>query len=335
MVAQRSGIPARKIVGTIFYVLVIGVCLFFGAMVGWIGKSPTMSEFTKQQIFGVPPREAFGNTDVLTVLVLGLDQEYTVNKWGAKVKSKAPSRSDMMLVARMDFANDAITAVSIPRDTLCKLDGYRRQKINAYHALGGPELSKEAVEHLLPGVKIDKTVVLNFDAFAEAVDILGGVTIDVPKKMNYDDNWGNVHIHLEKGVQHLDGYNALMFARFRHSDSDFERQKRQKELLVALKERMREEWTKAPTVVDKSLDVAGNTFDAKQMASLMRFAKGVPEGAIRMGQIPVVEASGTDLKVDESKLEDTLEEFNFVKGPKNVSTTVAHAETVKSKSSTE
>ncbi|MCX7597988.1 MAG: LCP family protein, partial [Armatimonadetes bacterium] len=82
----------------------------------------------------------------------------------------------------------------------------------------------------------------DFDTFVKAVDILGGVDIEVPdvegrgRGMNYDDNWGNLHIHLKPGWQHLDGYQAMGFVRYRHGDSDIMRSRRQQQFVRAVLE---------------------------------------------------------------------------------------------------
>src|SRR5207253_927402 len=144
-----------------------------------------------------------------------------------------------------------ITGVSIPRDTLAAPDGYKRQKINAFHLLGGPDLSKAAVESLIP-VQIDRVVVLNYKAFEDMIDLVGGVDVSVPKKMDYDDVRGHLHIHLKPGPQHLGGEDAVGFVRFRHSDDDFHRQGRQKAFLLAFKNAVMHRPSALPQVAVKA-----------------------------------------------------------------------------------
>jgi len=313
---------ARKVVGGIFYILFLSALVFVGGIAGWLGQSEIVGGMLEQGIKRTTPQQIFADSgdggDSLTVLILGCDKDLY---YGGKQVIHTHARSDMMMVARMDFNRKIVGAISIPRDTLCEIPGYRRQKINAFHAIGGPELSKKAVEKLLPGVEIDRVAVLNFDAFVEIVDILGGVEIYVPKDMKYDDNAGNLHIDLKKGRQQLNGTQALGFVRFRKGhnggDSDFERQKRQKDLMLSIKEGLKEKltknWTQATKVLDKTVDVSGNAFDYKEMASLFLFMKSVETEKIRMGQIPVVDIPGTyDLSVDGTKLDKALREFRVV-----------------------
>ncbi len=313
MESRGNRVQYKKVLVGFLYAFVLLISLAFGSLMGWIGQSETLVGVVKKDLFNIPPKEAFGNRSSVTLLILGVDDIVSVNQWGAKVKSSEGARSDMMMVARMDFDGKSIGAVSIPRDTLCRVSGYRKRKINAYHAIGGPELSAEAVESLLPGVKIDRVVVLNFDAFVDMVDMVGGVEMYVPKDMKYDDDWGDVHIDLKKGRQDLDGYNALMFARMRHSDSDFERQKRQKDLMMALKGKVVQNVIKAPEMLNKVLELAGRTFDADEMSSMITFLKSVDNENIKMGQVPVVEVPGSfDLEIDGSQLDNTLAEFKVV-----------------------
>ncbi|QYK53282.1 MAG: LCP family protein [Fimbriimonadaceae bacterium] len=309
---------ARKILGGIFYIFFLSGLVFAGGIAGWLNGSEVIRETVLQGLTKKTPQKVFSDSndggDSLTVLILGCDKDLY---YGGKQVIHSHARSDMMMVARVDFNRKMVGAISIPRDTLCEIPGYRRQKINAYHAIGGPELSKKAVEKLLPGVNIDRVAVLNFDAFVEIVDMLGGVELYVPKDMKYNDNAGNLHINLKKGRQHLNGTDALGFVRFRKGsnggDSDFERQKRQKDLMLALKEKMIKNWTQATNVLDKTVDLSGKAFDNEEMASLVLFMKSVETEKIRMGQVPVVDIPGTyDLSVDGTKLDKALREFRVV-----------------------
>ncbi|MCB0824730.1 MAG: LCP family protein [Armatimonadetes bacterium] len=304
-----------KALGMAFYVLVLGVTLAFGSLMGWINQSEVLKNVIINRITNQEPKDVF-QSNSLTVLILGCDDDVTV-KNSQIVKSTA--RSDLMMVARLDFETNSVGAVSIPRDTLVQVAGYRRQKINAYHALGGPELAQRAVEQVLPNVAIDRVVVLNFKAFEELIDMVGGVDIYVPKRMKYDDNWANLHIDLQVGRQHLNGYEAMGFVRWRKNnngrggDSDFERQKRQKDLMMALKDQIVKNMSMANRVLDKTVDIAGGAFSSQQIAALMLMSRSLNGDNVKMGQIPVVEIEGSyDLRVDQLRLEDTLKEFRVV-----------------------
>jgi LCP family protein required for cell wall assembly len=298
------------------YVLFLLGVLSVASFAGWLKQSPLASELIRSMVSGPPkPDQEFGKNSV-TLLVLGCDSDYTPG--GARITRKY-SRSDMMLVAKLDFANKRITGVSIPRDTECRLPGYRAMKINAYHAFSkeseADQLSKEAVEHLLPGVTIDRVVTLDFEAFQKLVDLLGGVTVDVEKAMHYTDKAGHLNIDLEPGKQTLGGYEAMGYVRFRHNDSDFKRQDRQKQFLLAVKNEMLkpQNLKSLPQIIEQGKQVLNGALNDKELASLMFFAKEVKPENIKLGQIPVLESrKSTNLLVDEEKLPQVLAEYGLV-----------------------
>src|SRR5205807_9350050 len=125
-------------------------------------------------------------------------------------------------------------------------------KINAAHNFGGPELTNETIQQAF-GVSADAWVVLNFEGFQQIVDAIGGIDVDVSKKLDYDDNWGNLHIHLKPGYQHLNGYQAMGFVRMRHSDSDEMRSKRQHEFMEAMRSKVKAPgtWMSLPEMFNK------------------------------------------------------------------------------------
>lgn len=298
-----------------FYVLVLGATLAFGSLMGWINQSEVLKNVITQKITNQDPKDVF-QTNSMTVLILGCDEDLYFK--GAQVLN-SHARSDMMMVARLDFDKNSVGAVSIPRDTLVQVTGYQRQKINAFHAIGGPELAQRAVETLLPNVSIDRVVVLNFDAFEELIDMVGGVDIYVPKRMKYDDDAAKLHIDLQVGRQHLDGYQAMGFVRWRKNnngrggDSDFERQKRQKDLMMALKDQIVKNMSMANRVMDKTVDIAGGAFSSQQIAALMLMSRSLNGDNVKMGQIPVLDIAGTyDLRVDNFRLEETLKEYRVL-----------------------
>ena len=136
--------------------------------------------------------------------------------------------------------------VSIPRDTfvgtnLLKATSY--DKINALYSNYGAEDTIEAVEEIT-GVDIDYYVAVNTDVVIDIVDIIGGVEFDVPIDMDYDDSSQNLHIHLDAGLQLLDGEAAEGLLRFRHNndgttydteygDNDYGRMRTQREFIAA------------------------------------------------------------------------------------------------------
>jgi len=296
-----------KLFGGLFYLTFCFVTLAAGSATGWIGKSAVLAGIIKTKLH-IPQADPFEGKDSLTLLVLGCDEDWY---FGGKQLIRHKAQSDMMLVAKLDFKNNRITGLSIPRDTLCQVAGYRDQKINAYHLLGGNNLSKEAVETLLPDVHIDRVMALNFDAFKEMVDTVGGVEVYVPKNMNYDDNRGHLHIHLKTGKQKLDGEAAEGFVRFRHTDDDFHRTDRQRDFMLAFKDSVIHHWTLLPQVSDKAEAVMGHALTPDEIASIATFASKVGSDNIQMGLLPTLDAGNFNLQVDERQLPIILHKYHL------------------------
>ena len=148
------------------------------------------------------------------------------------------SRSDVMILLRVDPENSQITMVSIPRDTMVDLPGYGRSKINAAYAYDGAAGAVEAVRKFA-GVPIAHYAEIHFEELENLVDALGGVWVDVPVS-NDETGASKSGLHISAGEQLLDGKTALAFARERYgyTRGDFQRADNQKILLRALIEQV-------------------------------------------------------------------------------------------------
>ena len=140
----------------------------------------------------------------LNILFLGTDEKTTANV-----------RADTILLISIDSKTGQAGVLSIPRDTRVWVESKGRwDRVNATFAYGGPSLAMEAVSSLL-NVPIKYYVHTDFDGFKEIVDILGGVEIDIPYEMYYEDKAQDLLIHLHPGRQVLDGEKALQYVRYR------------------------------------------------------------------------------------------------------------------------
>jgi polyisoprenyl-teichoic acid--peptidoglycan teichoic acid transferase len=188
-----------------------------------------------------PPAPPAG--DPVTVLLLGTDE---------RPGETGPSRTDAIIIARIDPRSGRVALLSLPRDLWVEIPGYGHARLNAanvwgviYNAPeGGLGLARKTVSDLLD-IPIDYTIQINFQGFIGAIDALGGVTVDVPKEL-YDDefptmDYGYTVAHFLPGSQQMDGATALMYSRIRHPDSDFERMRRQQAVVVATMARIREQ----------------------------------------------------------------------------------------------
>ncbi|MDW8105020.1 MAG: LCP family protein [Armatimonadota bacterium] len=234
------------------------------------------------QYRGLDVAQAFPGQSSVTLLLLGSDE----NRDNKKRIYTKHTRSDTIMIAHFDFANRRISVLSIPRDTRVRIPDHGVHKINAAMAIGGPELTADTLREWL-GVPIDHHVVIYYNAFRRAVDLLGGVYIHVDKPLHYDDNWGDLHVHLEPGWHRLNGEQALGYVRIRN-DSDLARIERQQKFLAALKEHFRHPSTylKLPQILDAVDENLKTSLSYGQMLALAWFAKSVPSTHIEMVTLP-------------------------------------------------
>lgn len=166
--------------------------------------------------------------DNVSILFVGVDDSENRGQGSDK------SRSDALILATLNNKTKTIKMLSIPRDSYVFIPkvGYE-DKITHAHAYGGTLATIDTVEKLL-NVPIDYYVRMNFNAFIDVVDALGGIEAEVPYKLHEKDEFDRNSINLQPGLQHLNGSQALALARTRKQDSDIERGKRQQEILTAI-----------------------------------------------------------------------------------------------------
>lgn len=197
---------------------------------------------------------------IITVLMLGIDAR----------PGEENARSDTMILAAVDTENKKVALLSIPRDTRTKDDGVYK-KINSYNMEGGPELAKEKVGELLD-TNVDYYVLSNFSGFEEIVDILGGVTIDVEKRMKKTEEG----INLKPGLQKLDGHDALAYCRWRDDAlGDISRAGRQQKFLMALADEMMQTKTitKLPKLIPELRKNVETDISVRGMFDLSKLAQ--------------------------------------------------------------
>lgn len=164
--------------------------------------------------------EAMENSSIVNFLVLGMDGE----------------RSDTIMVVSLDPDAKKINLISVPRDTYIHRKGYdaaEQRKINSVYQVHGIEGVKKTISYLLEDMPIDHYIILDYAGVEKLVDLVGGVEVDVPFKMEYEDETSIIDI--PAGKQVLDGKNALDFIRYRkgYLDGDLGRLKAQQEFLTS------------------------------------------------------------------------------------------------------
>ncbi|MBX0329855.1 LCP family protein [Oscillochloris sp. ZM17-4] len=220
-----------------------------GAPVGFV-PSPTPI-MLPSVVGGAPPRlptlmptapVAPVSGRALNILLLGSDRR-PGESW--------TTRSDAVVVLHLDPERQRVAMLSLPRDLIVPIPGYGQARINAatvygdlYPALGGGvELARRTVGEYL-GIPITYVLRTDFHAFTAAVDAIGGVDIDVPEAL-YDPayptmDYGYMVASFAPGPQHMDGETALIYARIRHMDSTYARNRRQQQVLLSILDQVRQ-----------------------------------------------------------------------------------------------
>ena len=274
------------------------VAIGFGATQQFLPGHRTPIESLREVVVPSPER-VFGKAD-LRVLVVGLDYDYTESD----IESSAHSRSDIIMAVRLDFARHRIDELSVPRDMVATMPNGRQAKINQAQSDGGVRESETVVAQWLGSPAFDRYVVLRIDTMKDLIDALGGVSVDVKNSaalrlagpngpVDYDDSWGHLHVHLKPGIQHLDGQQAVGYARFRHDwCSDPCRILRQQQVIHAIADKLAS--NKAITILRARAlvdvirkDVETNLRPAEQLSLAVAFANLTPKDVVT-AQVPYV-----------------------------------------------
>jgi LCP family protein required for cell wall assembly len=182
-------------------------------------------------------------TSTDTVLILGTDQRPKGSKEPGANTNDTGSRSDTIMLWRI--GGGVSRRLSIPRDTVASIPGHGTSKINAAYAYGGPALAIKTVEQLT-GIPINHVIVVNLAAFPPFIDAIGGIDVKtgrVCSEISGGAQNGGWTLDLSPGVHHLNGIEALVYARTRENkcnphDSDLTRVQHQQDILNAIKSKL-------------------------------------------------------------------------------------------------
>lgn len=201
---KRRGAVRGRLILSVLLVLIVAAILVVGGLVWKLDRAvhaaaPSPSE---------PVKPTVRLDKHINILVLGSD---------ARTKDD-PGRSDSIMLVGLNPVTKKISMMSIPRDTRVSIPGHGIGKINAttnkdVYANGGVALLEETIGVLVPGIHVNYYVRTNFTGFANVIDALGGVTLNIEERMLF--RAVDTRIDLKPGVQHLDGDKALQYMRFR------------------------------------------------------------------------------------------------------------------------
>ncbi len=182
---------------------------------------------SEEHPLGAHGESTSGSVDdtILHIILAGVDSGDTGFEYG---------RTDSIILVTLDPLDEKIKLTSFMRDLYVEIPGHGYSKINAAHAWGGMQLLTETLNRNFR-LTLDRYVVIDFAGFQSAIDALGGIDIEIK-------DYEVPHVNTPSaGVQHLSGSQALHFVRLRYAgNSDYERTERQRRVLSALLERVRQ-----------------------------------------------------------------------------------------------
>jgi polyisoprenyl-teichoic acid--peptidoglycan teichoic acid transferase len=186
-------------------------------------RTSDIGKAVKNELSAIP------DSGAQTILILGSD------KRNLEISGKY-GLSDTTMLLRLDPDRDAIALLSLPRDLKVEIPGVGTDRLNAAYSLGGPKLTLETVK-ALTGLQVNHLVNVDFTGFARAVNAIGCVYLDVDQRYFHQNTQNGTsaddyaEINLQPGYQALCGFDALSFARYRHTDNDIVRAARQQAFL--------------------------------------------------------------------------------------------------------
>ncbi|MEP0965924.1 LCP family protein [Leptolyngbya sp. GB2-A2] len=306
-VQQRRRMPRILSVG-IALASVAGISGVAGALLAVsLSASPLMQQELSAEESGVFSQDAAiassGNlrlprlTRPVNILVLGVKVLTTdVNEVPPELQdvgyhalvNSFDGLSDSMLLLRFNPQTEQMVVLSLPRDTRTYVRG-RLTKLNEANRDGGPALAAESVSDLLGGVAVDRYVRINVQGVEKLIDALGGVTVNVPVDMKYQDDSQHLYINLKAGEQKLNGNQSLQFLRFRYdSQGDIGRIQRQQMFMRALAEQTLNPATIArlPKILSVVQENVDTNLSVEELLALVGYGAQINRSNVQMLMLP-------------------------------------------------
>lgn len=212
----------------------------------------------------------------VNILVLGVDE-----------RSDDVGRSDTMFAVTVDTGSKEVALLSVPRDTRVKIPGHGWDKINHAYTFGKQKLSQQTAEELL-GIPFDHYVLINFAAFEKIVDAVGGVDINVEKRMYYTDPYDKLVIDLKPGQQHMDGKTAIKYVRYRDEEGDIGRIERQQKFIKAMLQEVASPAiiTRIPAIIREVGAAVTTDMSTSEMLSLAKILNDANKNGLKTDMVP-------------------------------------------------
>mgnify|MGYP003591839597 CR=1 FL=1 len=222
---------------------------------------------------------ADANDRIMHVMIMGVDS-----------RADDVGRSDTLMVTSVDMDQGKAALLSVPRDTRVAIEGHGFDKINHAYAYGGHKLSQQSVEQLL-GVPIDHYIIIDIKSFERIIDAIGGVDINVEKRMHYEDPWdddGGLVIDLYPGEQHMDGKKAIQYVRYRDGEGDIGRIGRQQKFMKAVLAKMitPDMLLRLPKLVDEISSALKTDMSVTELLNFAKLMKSVHDNGLTAQMVP-------------------------------------------------
>src|SRR3954454_6195712 len=312
-------------VGRFFFALValLVMCVTAAVAGTWFYGEDTVAQLAPRTKEVKEARTALALPDAPSkpaiALVVGYDRRVSTESAGT------PSRSDTIMLVRMDPEKKAMTLLSFPRDLevpiKCPGHEYLPDRINAAYSLGGPKCTIETVK-ALTGLQINYLVTVNFVGFTQVVDKLGGVWMDVDRRYFHENTGGYdqyAAINLQPGYQKVVGREALQFVRYRHTDNDLIRNARQQLFVRAVKDRVTHDFhadnvAKVIGALRKNVEVVrgGKDLDLPTVINYALAAYELPSGnviRVKLDNVTGAGVPGNPLVAPAESIQDAVEQF--------------------------
>jgi LCP family protein required for cell wall assembly len=298
---KRSAIAALVIVVVSACATTSSALLFFDKTVQKFTRINTGHELTA--IEGGAPQ---------TIMIAGSDRRHGDKKLGLK------PRSDTLILVRID-PGKGIALMSLPRDLKVNIPGHGTAKINTAYEIGGPKLTIKTVKQLT-GLAINHYVDVSFRGFAEGVDALGCVYVDVDRRyfnnnagLGYGQNYAVINV--KPGYQQMCGKKALDYVRYRHTDNDIVRAARQQDFLRQVRSQVnaRKLFNKAGKLINIFADnTASDIHSTGSLRRLVRLMLGVVNEPIK--QVKFHGRLGPSyVYASEAQIQAAVSQFLYVK----------------------
>lgn len=241
--------------------------------------------FWSKMIYGVRAGERAnltGDNMCVNTLILGVDKD--------------GYRTDVIIFAQLNLANNSLNMLQIPRDTYVSKNRFDHKINSSYLTYKNGKLTTDvkgvadAVEEVL-GLRTDNYILVDIKGFRSIIDSIGGVQFDVPIRMNYDDPEQNLHIDLYPGVQMLDGNKAEQLVRFRQNNdgtgyprADLERNEVQRDFIYAVIDKVIDitNIAKLPELIASVTTSVKTNFNSNQILQYSTIALAVPRENINI-----------------------------------------------------